>query len=460
MAAPVLTQGKVSGALLSLTIPMILGISSNLVAALFETYLIGLIGTDELAAYSFTFPVIGALTSFMLGISIGLSSVLARTVGSGDHSQVTRLATDGVYLMAVVMFVAAVIGLFTIEPLFMAMGADAATMPLIKSYMSIWYFGLIFFSLPSIGANALRATGDAKISGTIMVAGAIMQMILDPLLILGLWGIPKLGIQGAAVAMLISRIVLCLLTFYVLIYRKKIIVLTASKLSQLLDSWRSILVVGIPATATNLIGPISTAIVVSLLAGYGKEAVAGFGIASRLEALSVIPLFALSASIGPFVGQNWGAQMRERANQGMKMSFAWSMAWGLFVALVFLFFRDNIAALFDSSDSSDSVIHYTGLYLMIVPVSYGCWGVLMMASATFNSLGKPLSSTTMSVLRMFVIYVPFAYIGQYFWGVIGIFGAAAMSNLVMGLVAYSWNRHTYQPLIDQAPGPDQSAKPA
>jgi len=445
MAAPVLTQGKVSGALLSLTIPMILGISSNLVAALFETYLIGLIGTDELAAYSFTFPVIGALTSFMLGISIGLSSVLARTVGGGDHSQVTRLATDGVYLMAAVMLVAAIIGLLTIEPLFNALGADAATMPLIKSYMSIWYFGLIFFSLPSIGANALRATGDAKISGSIMVAGAIMQMILDPLLILGLWGMPQLGIQGAAVAMLCSRIILCLLTFYVLIYRKKIIVLTASKLSQLLDSWRSILVVGIPATATNLIGPISTAIVVSMLAGFGKEAVAGFGIASRLEALSVIPLFALSASIGPFVGQNWGAQMRERANQGMKLAFGWSMAWGLLVALIFLFFRDNIASLFDSGDS---VIRYTSLYLMIVPVSYGCWGVLMMASATFNSLGKPLSSTTMSVLRMFIIYVPLAFIGQYFWGVIGIFGAAAMSNLVMGVVAYSWNRRTYLPLIN------------
>lgn len=456
MSAPVLTQGKVSGGLLSLTIPMILGISSNLVAALFETYLIGLIGTDELAAYSFTFPVIGALTSFMLGISIGLSSVLARAVGGGDHSQVTRLATDGVYLMAVVMLFAAIIGLFTIEPLFMALGADEATMPLIKSYMSIWYFGLIFFSLPSVGANALRATGDAKISGTIMVAGAILQMILDPLLILGLWGIPQLGIQGAAVAMLISRIILCLLTFYVLIYRKKLITLTASQFNLLLDSWRKILVVGLPATATNLIGPISTAIVVSMLAGFGKEAVAGFGIASRLEALSVIPLFALSASIGPFVGQNWGANKRARANQGMKLAFIWSMAWGLFIALVFLLFRDNIAALFDSSDNGDSVIYYTSLYLMIVPISYGCWGVLMMASATFNSLGKPLSSTTMSVLRMFVIYVPLAFIGQHYWGVIGIFGAAALSNLVMGVVAYSWNRRTYLPLIDRAPQTDKA----
>lgn len=445
MAKPVLTQGKVSTGLLSLTIPMILGISSNLVAALFETYLIGQIGTDELAAYSFTFPVIGALTSFMLGISIGLSSVLARTVGSGDHGQVTRLATDGVYLMATTMFIAATIGYFSIKPLFTMMGADETTMPLIQSYMEIWYFGLIFYSLPSIGANALRATGDAKISGFIMVAGAALQMILDPLLILGLWGIPEFGMKGAAIAMLISRSILCIATFYILIYRKELIVVAATTVEHVLASWRKILTVGIPATATNLIGPISTAIIVSLLASFGKEAVAGFGIASRLEALSVIPLFALSASIGPFVGQNWGANLRARANQGMKLSFAWSISWGLIIALFFLFFHSEVAGLFEGNEG---VIAYTSKYLMIVPISYGTWGVLMMASATFNSLGKPLASTSMSIIRMFVIYVPLAFVGQYYWGVTGIFGAASLSNIIMGIAGYSWNRRTYLPMLN------------
>ncbi len=448
MSAPTLTQGKASTALLSLTIPMILGISSNLIAALFETYLIGLIGTDELAAYSFTFPVLGALTSFMLGISIGLSSVLARTVGSGDHDQVTRLATDGVSLMALTMAIAAVVGYLSIKPLFTMMGADETTLPLIQGYMEIWYFGLIFFTLPSIGANALRATGDARISGTIMVAGAIFQMILDPILILGLGGFPKLGMEGAAWAMVVSRACLCAATFYVLIFRKKLIVPARASFSLVLNSWKKILSVGIPATATNLIGPISTAIIVSLLAGYGKEAVAGFGIASRLEALSVIPLFALSASIGPFVGQNWGANLKGRANEGMKLSFAWAMGWGLIVALIFLFLHEDVATLFDSNEN---VVAYTSTYLMIVPISYGAWGVLMMASATFNSLGKPLSSTTMSIVRMFVIYVPLAFIGEHFWGVMGIFGAASLSNIIMGVVSYSWNRKTYAPQLSPLP---------
>ncbi len=84
---------------------------------------------------------------------------------------------------------------------------------------------------------------------------------------------------------------------------------------------------------------------------------------------------------------------------------------------------------------------------MIVPFSYGAWGVLMMASATFNSLGKPLLSTTMSIVRMFVVYVPLAFIGQHYWGVYGIFGAAAVSNILMGLIAFIWNRKVYVPLV-------------
>jgi putative MATE family efflux protein len=419
---------------------MILGISSSLIAAVFETYLIGFIGTTELAAYSFTFPVIGGLTSLMLGVSIGLSSVLARTVGSGDNSQVKRLATDGILLMVVIMILAAIVGASTTEILFEKFGADKTTLPLITEYMHIWYLGLVFFALPMIGANALRATGDARISGILMISGAVMQIILDPLLILGLWGFPKMGMIGAAWAMVISRVLLCGITFYVLTKHKDLLLFKKINFKLTIDSWGKILNVGLPATATNLIGPISTAIIISLLADYGKEAVAGFGIASRLEALSIIPLLALSASIGPFVGQNYGANLMGRANEAMKLAFKWALIWGLFIAVIYMATHQFLVTLFDDNEL---VTNVASLYLIIVPISYGLWGVLMMCSATFNSLGKPLASTTMSIFRMFIIYVPLAFLGQYFWGITGIFLAAALSNMLTGILAFFWNRRVY-----------------
>ena len=288
-----LVQGPIGRGLLRLTAPMILGITASIGAGIVEAFFLAQVGTDELAAYSFTFPVTSAVMSLSLGISIGVSSVLARTVGSGNQAEVKRLASDGLSLVALVMVIVSFIGWVTIEPLFSLLGADATTLPLIVDYMSVYYFSLVLLAVPSVGANALRATGDASISGTIMVSGSILQMIIGPFLIFGLLGLPALGLAGAAWANLIARLLVFAITLYVLAYRERLLTYTNLTIQAVTASWRKILVVSIPATATNLIGPVSTAVIVSLLASFSQETVAGFGIASRIEGLFVIPLFAL-----------------------------------------------------------------------------------------------------------------------------------------------------------------------
>ena len=172
-----LVRGPISTGLLRLTAPVIFGITANLGAALLEAFFLAQVSTATLAAYSFTFPVTGALMSISLGISIGLSSVLARAVGGGNHDQIRRLASDGVSLVAFVMNLVSIIGLLTIKPLFLALGANETTLPLIEDYMSVYYWSLVFLAVPSLGANALRATGDASISGAIMVSGALLHII-------------------------------------------------------------------------------------------------------------------------------------------------------------------------------------------------------------------------------------------------------------------------------------------
>ncbi len=433
---------------MNLSVPMVLGISSSLIAAALEAWYLGHLGTLTLAAYSFTFPVSSALMSVSLGISIGVSSVLARTVGEGDGSMARRLATDGILLVSLAMLVLTLVGLFTINPLFTLLGADASTLPLVYDYVAIYYLALVFMAVPSVGANALRATGDAKISGTIMVAGSVLQIVLGPIFIFGWLGVPRLELAGAALAHLLARLIIFVITLYVLVYRERLLTFTGFSVSALFQSWRRILVISVPAVATNLVGPVSTAIIVRFLAGFGQEAVAGFGIASRLEALFVIPLFALSASIGPFVGQNWGAKHYDRADAAMLLSFRWSITWGLLVALLLYLLGPLLVAIFDDNPQ---VVEVASLYLLVVPISYGCWGMLMMGSAIFNSLGRPISSTLMSVCRMFVIYVPLAALGQWLFGVVGIFIAAAVSNVVMGLVALAWNRRSYQGVLTKVP---------
>ena len=164
---------------------------------------------------------------------------------------------------------------------------------------------------------------------------------------------------------------------------------------------------------------------------------AGFGVAIRIEALAVLVLFALSGSIGPFVGQNWGASRLDRVREGLRIAYLFCLAWGATAAAAMLLFG---GVLVSWVDDNNQVIATATLYLAIVPLSYGLWGVLMMASASFNALGKPIPSTILSFTRMFIVYVPLAVMlnGQY--GYQGIFIAKAISNVVMGVAGYIWFR--------------------
>jgi len=437
---PRLVKGKVSTGLLRLTTPVILGITANIGAGIVEAFLLARLGTETLSAYSFTFPISAALMSLSLGISIGVSSVLARTAGSGEQEQVRRIASDGIALVAVIMLVVSIIGYLSIDVLFTALGADSSTLPLINDYMSIYYLSVILLAVPSVGANALRALGDATISGTIMVSGALLHIAISPFLIFGLAGLPSLGLAGAAWANLLARMITFLATMAILRYREQLLTYKDLTLKKMINSWKLILAIGIPATATNMIGPVSTAIIVSFLADFSQETVAGFGIAARIEGLFAIPLFALSASIGPFVGQNFGAGRHDRANNAMVLAFRYSLYWGLFTAIILGIFNEDIVAILNGNTE---VISVAATYLLIVPISYGAWGALMMSSAVFNSLGKPLNSTMMSGLRLIVVYVPLAYVGKLILGVKGIFLASAIANIAIGLMGYFWNRSVY-----------------
>ena len=241
--------------------------------------------------------------SITLGISIGMSSVLARAIGSGTDEPAHVIATGGMILAGIMMLIVSVIGIAFLNPLLVALGTNQETRLLASYYLLWWFASLFFMALPSVGANALRATGDAKVSSVIMVSGSVLQIALAPIFVFGWLGLPELGMPGASIGNFCARVLVCLATAYILVNHHQLIRIGQTKLRELVSIWRRILAVGLPATATNMIGPLSAGLITALLAQYGQETVAGFGIASRLEGLVVIPLFALSASIGPFVGQ-------------------------------------------------------------------------------------------------------------------------------------------------------------
>ncbi|NEO91223.1 MAG: MATE family efflux transporter [Moorea sp. SIO3G5] len=434
-----LIEGKVSSQLTRLTIPMIWGVFAVIAFNLIDTYFVGQLGTKPLAAMSFTFPVVMTLGSLAMGLGVGASSVIARAIGEGDLQKVRRLTTDSLTLSLLVVALFTFLGLATIDPLFTALGADADVLPLIRSYMQIWYWGMICLVIPMVGNSAIRASGNTAIPSVIMTVAAFVNIALDPVLILGLGGFPRLELAGAAIATVISRATTLVVALWFLNNRLQMLCFNLPKLRVILESWKKILYVGLPAAGTSMVSPISIGVITGLLASYGTIAVAGFGIASRVESFSQIVLIAISASIGPFVGQNWGAKKYLRVHQALRLSFLFCLFWGVLVTVILAPTAPWLASLFNNNPE---VITITATYLLIVPISYAGTGVILVASSTFNALGKPLPSVVMMVTRMVVLYIPLAYLGSQLFGVNGIFAAACISNVAVGLGAYIWNQKT------------------
>ena len=430
-----LTHGPVSQRLRELTIPTIWGIFAMMTFNLVDTWFVGQLGTHELAAMSFTFPVVMTLMSVAIGLSAGTSSVLARAAGHDDRDLMQRLSTDALLLGALITCVLAVVGYVTIDPLFRLLGADDDLLPLIREYMVPWYLGLLFMLLPMVAMGLLRATGDASSAGRILIVSAILNVIIDPLLIFGLAGLPRLELAGAAYATVLARAFSVFAALWILHSRLGLITTARVPLRRIWQSWAGILHVGLPAAGTNVIIPMANGVIVALVATYGAEAIAGLGIATRIEMFSLIIFYAISGIIGPFVGQNLGAARRDRILLALKQCFVFCLTFGAALAVVVGLLAKPLAGLFSESTEAIGV---ASLYLWIVPVSYGAAGIVMLVNACFNGLGRPLPATTISVTRMVIVYVPLALAGKALVGIPGIFAAYAISNITVGAGAAVW----------------------
>ena len=174
-----LTQGPVARSLLRLTAPMILAVSSSVLVQMIEITFIGQLGTAQIAAVTFTFPITMMLTSVAMGVGIGTSSVIARRVGAGDWDSVRRLATHSLLLVALLVSTLALLGAATINATFMALGAQGDVLTHVHGYLLIYYPGTVLFTLTMVISSVMRATGDARIPGLAMTAGALLNLALD-----------------------------------------------------------------------------------------------------------------------------------------------------------------------------------------------------------------------------------------------------------------------------------------
>lgn len=414
-----------------MTLPMVLGIVAILMFNLVDTFFISLLGTQALAAISFTFPVTFAVNCITMGIGMGLSTFVGRLLGQDNAKQAARFSSHGILLAVLLVTVASVIGLQTIDPLFTLLGAREALLPLIHQYMWIWYLTIPLLVVPMTGNAAIRACGDTKTPAKIMIGAGIVNGILDPLLIFGIGPFPELGIQGAAIASAISWLAALIGSFYILVTKVKLLAMPQP--SSLLLDWQHILRIGTPAALANALNPLSAAILMMILASHGTEAVAAYGAAQRIESLLLIVLMALTSVLTPFIAQNLGANNKQRSFEAMFLCMRFSILFQLLIFVMMVPLSVPFANLFSQEES---VRHLLWLYLVCVPLSYGFQGIIMVLVSSLNAMHKPLPAFIWSCLRLFVFTVPCAWIGSQWFGITGLFIGVAIGNVLGGIFGY------------------------
>jgi Na+-driven multidrug efflux pump len=247
-------------------------------------------------------------------------------------------------------------------------------------------------------------------------------------------------------AALIARASIFAGTLYFMHQRLDMLSFSRPDFAEMKRSWIDILHVGLPAAGTNAIIPIATAVITAMLASYGPEAVAGFGVASRVESVTLVIFYAISAIIGPFVGQNMAAGNADRIFTALRLCTMFCLASGLGIAAILAASSSYLPGLFSDNPEVTGVATQ---FLWIAPISYGAYGMVMVMNASFNGMGKPIPAVIVSVSRMGVIYVPLALLGNYYFAIPGIFAAYAFANVVTGLLSYSWARNSVQEQCDK-----------
>lgn len=427
-----LTQGSIGNHLLRLTLPLTVGMFSIISVNLVDTYFVAKLGTQYLAAISFTFPVIMFMISIAIGIGTGAAALLSRSIGNKSALETRKLTSDNLFLTVLTALCLSMIGLATFTPLFKALGAPETLLPFIHSYMKIWYGGALFMILPIVCNHSLRASGETRLPSMVMVTAAVLNALLDPILVFGLGPFPRLELCGAATASVIARMITTAIYLGMIHFRMKALTWPSLAFKQLWHSWSRILHIALPSTLTNMFLPLGWAVVTRLISSFGEPAVAALGTGSRIQAFALIFIFALSSAVIPMTGQNMGAGRWSRLRIVIHKGNQYAAIWGICSASLLIIFSPCIASLFTDDPA---VLEQLYRFLWIVPVSYILLGIAKVIGASLNAIGYPVLSSLISAARVFLFSIPLAWIASRYWGSVGIFLGMSIGNMLAGIIS-------------------------
>lgn len=429
-------EGDVRKILWQLTLPMMVGILSVTIMSLVDSFYLGYLGESALAAVAFTLPITSFLFNVAIGLSIGCSTCVARAIGAREEERINRISSQSLLLGASIFFVIITLVCSNLSLLLDFLGAEQANRQMILEYLLPQVIGLFFHSLTISITGILRGFGDTKSVARLMVLSSACSIIISPLLIftsLDIFGfkvyLMGLGILGSSVATCVARF----LAFLLAISKLRTRVDFSFNTHHFTDTLKSVLPIAFPAMLTNTIVPISAGVITRFVADFGEDAIAAYGVCSRLENTFLILYLAFSSVVGGFMAQNLGANRVVRCLEIKAYLSKVCYASGLILAILLLLFNSYLGKLF-SEDTG--VLLAIATYMSIVPWGYGSHGIILAFNASLNGLSLAKRATFVSLTRLLLLGIPLAYLFKQVYGLPGVFYGIVLGNVLAGILSH------------------------
>ena len=400
---------KIPALLYSVSVPIIVSMLVqalyNIVDSIFVARFDNVAGTGALTA---AFPVQNLMIALAVGLAVGTSALLSRSLGQKDKKKVDLVAGQGFLLTIFGYLIVLVFGLFFLKPYVVSqVGADSLLYEYSVDYISIICICSFGVFVQVVCERLLQSTGKSLLSMIVQLSGAVINLILDPILIFGMGGIPAMGVKGAAIATVVGQCVAAVVGIALNIVCNKEITFRAKCFLPKLALLKEMLVIGIPSVCMQAIGSVMTFSMNKILIGFSVEAMNVFGIYFKLQSFVFMPVFGLTSGMIPIIAYNYGAKRRDRIMYTAKLAGATAVGYMFLGFLAFQFMPEPLLGLFNASPE---MIEIGVPALKIISFSFLSAGLSIICSSACQAFGKSIYSLFVSIGRQLVVLIPAAYL--------------------------------------------------
>ncbi len=433
-----LTEGSILKSLISLSIPIIFANLLQTAYQLTDTFWVGRLGTDAVAAVSISFPIIFLVVSLGGGLAMAGAVLVAQYKGRGSKKAIDYIASQTISMIVLISIVLATIG-YVLSPFFISlMGAEKSVFSSAVSYMKISFIGMTFMFIYMVFQSLMRGVGDVKTPAYIVLGTVLLNLILDPLFIFGRGFLPAFGVAGAAVATIGTQGLAAMVGIILLLKGRHQIQLRLNNLRPDWDLMKKMFKIGFPASIAQSTRALGITVMTLLVASFGTVTLAAYGIGSRILGFVIIPAMGLSMATSTLVGQNIGAGKTERAEKITKLSALIGFIILTLAGITIFLFAKQISAMFIPGETE--AIQSSALFIKIMALTFGFIGVQMALNGLFRGSGNTTISMVLSIVSLWILRFPLAYILSQHTplGEIGLWASFPLTNVLAAIISMVW----------------------